>query len=183
MAKEFGKYFIAIVPGGEIQEQATQIKLDLREQFNIKYALKSPAHVTLKMPFRWNEAKEDKLIDKLEKFLGEKEGFRLSFKGIGRFGRRVIFIRVEENGDLDLLQKDLSRFIKQELKLIEELSDKSYTAHMTVAFKDIKDNIFDESLKYVKEKGFFAEMAVSKIALLKKGEKNWFVVREFPFKK
>jgi 2'-5' RNA ligase len=63
------KYFLALVPEGNLQEKATSLKEMLKEQFNIKYALKSPAHITLKMPFSYNEAKEEYLIERLKEFL------------------------------------------------------------------------------------------------------------------
>lgn len=179
MAKQIGKYFLAIVPKGDIQEQATRMKLELKENFNIKYALKSPSHVTLKMPFRWNEAKEEKLIDKLQIFFGDKEGFKLTFKGIGRFGRRVIYIRVEEQAQLIKMQSDLSAYCRHELKLVEELSDKAYHPHMTVGFKDLKDQHFDGCMKLLKDRGFFEVMDVQEVALLKKEAFSWKVVHMF----
>ena len=81
MGKSFGKYFIAIVPDGNLQDGATKVKEDLKDAFGLKYALKSPAHVTVKMPFSWNEAKENDLIDKVGAFLKDKTGFSLVFDG------------------------------------------------------------------------------------------------------
>jgi 2'-5' RNA ligase len=73
------KYFLALVPEGEIAEKALQIKENIREQFNVKYALKSPSHITLKMPFSYNEAKENYLRANLEDFAKDWPGFRLRF--------------------------------------------------------------------------------------------------------
>ena len=179
MAKQMGKYYLAIVPSGDIQEKATQLKYEVRERFNAKYALKSPAHVTLKMPFRWNESKEDKLKMKLSQFFKEQQPFQLVFKGIGRFGRRVIYIRVEQQPLLLELQDRLSQFCKRELKLIQEFSDTSYHPHMTLTHKDLKDSLFDDCLAYLKEKGFYEGVEVGEIALLKRGEKKWAVIAYF----
>ncbi|MBT0812116.1 2'-5' RNA ligase family protein [Litoribacter ruber] len=173
---DYAKYYIAIVPEGEIQEKATGLKLAVREKFNFKYALKSPAHVTLKMPFRYNEAKEQQLIGKLSTFLAEQPAFELELKGIGRFGRRVLYIRVSQPPELMTLQHELGGFCKRELKTIEELADKAYNPHMTVASKDVKDARFDECLAYLKETGFFERLNVDKVALLKKEDRNWEVV-------
>jgi len=74
--KVIQKYFLAIVPIGEIQRAATALKDELKEQLNIKYALKSPAHITLKMPFSYNEAKEKVLVEKLENFLSNKKNLK-----------------------------------------------------------------------------------------------------------
>jgi len=179
MAKQMGKYFIAIVPSDEIQEKATGLKYEVSDLFNSKYALKSPAHVTLKMPFVWNEAKEDKLIEMLTQFFQDKPSFKLVFKGIGRFGRRVIYIRVEEQYQLTTLQSELSDYCKKKLKFTQELSDKVYHPHMTIAFKDLKEVHFDNCLKYLKERGFYQTMDVKHVSLLKKENFKWHIIYRF----
>jgi 2'-5' RNA ligase len=177
---QYAKYYIAIVPEGEVQEKATGLKLAVKERYNAKYALKSPAHITLKMPFRWNEAKEEKLISRLAEFFEKSSGFHLQLKGIGRFGRRVIFIKVQEVPELMKLQQDLKYFCKTELKFIEELSDKAYRPHMTLVSKDLKDHQFDDCLAHLQDKGFNENLHIQHIALLKKGERQWEVVHRFP---
>src|SRR5690606_32536571 len=108
------------------------------EQFNLRYALRSPAHITLKMPFLWNEAKEDRLMARLEVFFSQRPAFQLKVRKIGTFGDRVLFVKVEERKELMALQQELVNWCRQELKLVEELSDYAYRPHMTVAFKDVK---------------------------------------------
>jgi 2'-5' RNA ligase len=142
--KVIQKYFLAIVPTGEIQESATSLKLLLKEQMNIKYALKSPAHITLKMPFSYNKAKEDYLIEKLRTFLSGKENFKIQVKGTGTFGKRVIFWKIEADSKLYELQETLKLFCKRELNLVDELSDRNFHPHMTIAFKDVKERDFDQ---------------------------------------
>lgn len=179
MAKSIGKYFIAIVPEGEIQQNATELKLKLKENFNLKYALKSPAHITLKMPFNWNEAKEDKLNGHLKSFFDKVKPFDLRYSGFDRFGRRVIFIKTKEEPALFSLQLALSKYCKTDLKLVEELSDRAYHPHMTLAFKDLKPTQFDAYWDFIKKQKFDAKQEVKDIALLKKIEGRWVVVSRF----
>ncbi|MCS4435670.1 2'-5' RNA ligase family protein [Aquiflexum gelatinilyticum] len=179
MAKSIGKYFIAIVPEGEIQQKATDLKLMLKEDFNLKYALKSPAHVTLKMPFNWNEAKESKLIDLLTGFCQDQQPFQLKFSGFDKFGKRVIFIKIKENPTLSSFQIGLSKFCKTNLNLVEELVDRAYHPHMTLAFKDLKEIRFAEYWDFIKKQKFEAEQVVQDIALLKRIEGRWVVVSRF----
>lgn len=183
MAKIFGKYFIAIVPQGDVQDEATRVKEELKEVFGLKYALKSPAHVTLKMPFSWNEAKEEDLIEMVGGFLKQKTGFSLVFDGFGRFGKRVIFIKTKPNNDLNALQSELAAYCKRELNLVKELSDSNYTPHMTVAFKDIKEKLFDEYWKFIKPKKFKMHHKVKSLFILKRVEGRWVVLREVLFLK
>lgn len=171
--KVMQKYFLAIVPEGAIQENCTEIKNEIRDQFNVKYALKSPAHVTLKMPFSYNEAKEEKLIETLRKFLKQFEPFPISIGGVGKFGKRVIFLKIKADDRLTKLQAELKGFCKRELNLVDELSDRNFHPHMTIAFKDLKEIHFDEILNLVRKKSLNEELVVTEVHLLKRIEGRW----------
>ncbi|MDO9552464.1 2'-5' RNA ligase family protein [Rhodonellum sp.] len=176
------KYFVAYVPEGEIQEEATKLKLELYEAFNLKYALKSPSHVTLKMPFSWNEAKEEKLIQKIKEFFDGIQALPLTFQGFGKFGRRVIFVNVVGNPELSKMQREFSSYCKTALNQVEELSDKSFRPHMTLAYKDTKENRFEEYWDFISQKKFSKEVLVDKIALLRRVERKWQVIHFFVLK-
>lgn len=167
------KYFLAIVPDGPIQDKCTGIKNEIREKFNVKYALKSPAHVTLKMPFSYNEAKEEKLIKVLREFLVQFESFPISIGGVDTFGKRVIFLSVKADGRLTKLQSGLKEFCKRELNLVDELSDRNFHPHMTIAFKDLKEIHFEEILNLVRKKSLNEELVVAGVHLLKRIEGRW----------
>lgn len=179
MAKTIGKYFLAVVPRGKIQEEATEIKLAFKENFNVKYALKSPAHVTVKMPFNYNEAKEGELIQKFEDFFKAFTPFPLSFKNIDRFGRRVIFIHVKSSSQLNQLQLELGNFAKTKLNQVVELSDKNFHPHMTIAFKDMKSTKFDDYWDFAKKLKFEYTVQVDNVSLLKRTEGRWEVIHNF----
>lgn len=176
--KVMQKYFLAIVPEGAIQDNCTEIKNEIRDQFNVKYALKSPAHVTLKMPFSYNEAKEEKLIQVLRKFLTQFESFPISIGGVDTFGKRVIFLKIEADDRLTKLQAELKVFCKRELNLVDELSDRNFHPHMTIAFKDLKEIHFDEILNLVKKRSIQEKYFVSNIHLLKRIEGRWISLKE-----
>jgi 2'-5' RNA ligase len=182
MATELAKYFLALVPQGQIQENATALKEELKLLFNVKYALKSPAHVTIKMPFNYNELKEEILVAKLEKFFVPFGPFNLDFNGFDRFGKRVIFVNVMPCVSLNKLQEELGRFCKLELKLTNELSDRAFHPHMTLAFKDIKSKNFDTYWRHVKNKHFKTRYPVEDVALLKRVAGRWEVIYRFILK-
>lgn len=179
MAKLLAKYFVALVPVGEIQEDATRLKQLLKSEFNLAYALKSPAHITIKMPFNWNEAKEDKLIELLGNFCNYQKAFEISLNGFGRFRQRVIYIDVTYSENLQILQKSLTSFAKTTLKQPLELSDRAFHPHMTLAFKDIKVSKFEEYWRFIKQQSFLHTYPVSHISLLKRIEGRWKVIRNF----
>lgn len=181
--KVIQKYFLAIVPEGEFQDQVTRLKLDIREKFQSKYALKSPAHVTVKMPFGYNEAKESQLIAMLEGFMGRYNQMSLKIKGVKTFGNRVIYLGVDADKDLFDFQSELKTFCKKELNLVDELSDRNYHPHMTIAFKDIKKTQFQDIFQFAANDNLKKDMLVKKIFLLKKLEGKWVVWRKVPLKK
>ncbi len=172
------KYFLAIVPEGELQERVRKLKLDIKDRYQAKYALKSPAHITLKMPFVYNQAKEEKLIEKLEGFIGAYEPMTLTIQGVKTFGDRVIYLGVEAGENLYVFQKELRTFCKRELNLVEELSDRNYHPHMTVAFKDIKKPQFQNIVQFSSDLNVYGEMEISEIWLLKRLNSRWFLYKE-----
>lgn len=179
--KVMQKYFLAIVPDGPIQDKCTEIKNEIRDKFNVKYALKSPAHVTLKMPFSYNEAKEEKLIQLLRNFLIPVESFPISVGGADTFGKRVIFLKVKADDRLTKLQSGLKEFCKRELKLIDELSDRNFHPHMTIAFKDLREIHFDTILNLVKKQPIKEDFQVERITLLKRIDGRWISLAELRF--
>ncbi len=179
MAKNIGKYYLAVVPDGEVQSAATDIKLMFKENFNVKYALKSPAHVTVKMPFNYNESKEGELIGKLQIFFQDYAPFPLSFNNLDRFGRRVVYIRVGTSEPLTHIQSELGKFAKTKLNQVIELSDKNFHPHMTVAYKDTKPTKFEEYWEFAKKLKFVHSIDVTSIALLKRLDGRWEVIHMF----
>ena len=179
--KVIQKYFLALLPPPEILEKAHAIKLMIKDQFGIKYALKSPPHITLKMPFSYNEAKETLLEKKLEDFLIAKKPFQVKIDGLGTFGNRVIFLRIEKSPELLQLQSSLKTFCKRELNLVDELSDRNYHPHMTVAFKDLKPRSFDEVLAMVKEQSFQTGFSAAHLNLLKRIDQKWISHKKVSF--
>lgn len=172
---------MAVIPPKEVQEKVQQIKISIRDQFGMKYALKSPPHITLKMPFNYNEGKELVLAEKLSGFLKDRESFKVKIDGLGTFGNRVIFLKIEKSPDLIQLQSELKDFCKKELNLIDELSDRNFHPHLTVAFKDLKPKNFEEILALVKEQSFKAEFAVEGLFILKRMEQRWNLHKELFF--
>ena len=175
------KYFLALVPPVEIFDRVHGIKVQIREKFGIKYALKSPPHITLKMPFNFNEVKEELLVAKLIEHLKEQESFLVNMEGVGTFGNRVIFLNIKKSEELLQLQQKLKLFCKQELHLVDELSDRNFHPHMTVAFKDLKPGQFSEVLTLVNDYSFAAEFSPVNLVLLKRIEGSWVLHKKIPF--
>jgi 2'-5' RNA ligase len=176
------QYFIALVPPSPIYDDALRLKNYFRDQYNSKASLNSPPHITLHMPFRWKDNKENELIDALSQFAMGRPSFKLQFVNFNAFAPRVIFIDVPDNPELSLLHKELQRFCKRELNLFNAVyKDQSFHPHLTLAFRDLKKPAFLKAWEEFKERKFSATFTVDRIVLLKHNGKVWDIFREFIF--
>ncbi|MDO8966432.1 2'-5' RNA ligase family protein [Algoriphagus sp.] len=179
--KVIQKYFLALVPPESIIEKVQEMKFLIRDQFGVKYALKSPPHITVKMPFNYNEAKEGRLIEKLNEYLKDRRPFPIQVSGVGNFGKRVVYLNILKSPQLENFQEGIKHFCKRELHLVDELSDRNYHPHMTVAFKDIKPIHFSEVLLLVKKLSFETEFSALDLVLLKRINGEWVLFRKIKF--
>jgi 2'-5' RNA ligase len=174
------RYFIAIVPPKKIAEEVLAIKNGFAERFHSKASLRSPAHITLHMPFMWKEEKEQTLIDLLEAFSWAETGSSIELKNFDRFDERVIFINVEKNESLYKLQQQLVQYAKKKLQLFNQSDDqRGFHPHVTVAFRDLRKRYFAEAWKEFEHRSFAASFPLQDFALLKHDGKQWNVLRTF----
>jgi len=181
--KGTGKYFIGLLLPPAFESQFNKLKQGIAAQFQVKYALQSPAHLTLKMPFRYKEAKERELELRLTTLLETQASFQLQLAGIGHFGRRNIHHQLVPSSSLFELQKELRGFCKRYLHLVEELSDRNFQPHLTLAYKDLKDSHFEDVLAFAKKHTVNADFLVDRAYLLKNVEGRWKVVAPLIFGK
>ena len=167
------KYFLAILPPNEFLDQVTQLKLDIKNEFGIKYALKSPAHITLKMPFLFDENKIERLTESISFQLKEIQPFSIQIRGVDHFRKRVVFLKVGKSNELIELQEKIKKHLKREHHLVEELSDKNYHPHMTVAFQDIKKDQFDPLYRFIYDRKIEFSFVVNSVVLLRKVDGIW----------
>lgn len=167
------KYFLAILPPPDFLQQVHELKLKIREEFGIKYALKSPPHITLRMPYLYNELKEERMVGLINSFAKDYSPFSLQVKGTDQFRGRVIFLDILAGDDLFQMQKALRIFCKRNLNLKDELSDLSFHPHMTVAFRDIKKHQFQAVFDFVRKQDLAANFVVKSFFLLKHQNGVW----------
>jgi len=176
-------YFIAIVPPTPIYDEALQQKEYFKAHYNSKASLNSPPHITLHMPFRWNETEEEKLSEYLEQFVVEHDPVPVKLDNFSSFPPRVIFINVEMSEELEKLQKNLQRYCKRILNLFNaNYKELPFKPHVTVAFRDLKKPSYQRAWDEFKLKNFQAEFMADRIALLKHSGRVWKIHKEFMFR-
>jgi 2'-5' RNA ligase len=173
------KYFIAIIPPEPLFSKIESLKKEISETYNTKASLRSPAHITLHMPFEWKEDKESELIRKLRDLEFNYE-FQIELKNFSVFSPRVLFIDVIGNELLSRLQKDLTRHMKSRLNIFNEAeSERAFHPHLTVAFRDLRKNEFHKAWEKFRNEVFSATFPVKSFWLLKHDGKRWNQLFEF----
>lgn len=168
------KYFIALLPPPPLKDEIHALKLHFQQRYNSKAALNSPPHLTLHMPFEWKANKEERLIAALKRFAENRKPFSIQLKNFSSFPPRVIYIDVVSNTELDNLQRDLQRYCKMELQLFNaRYRDLPFHPHITLAFRDLKKNDYEQAWQEFKDRSFAALFEVKSLVLLKHDGKVW----------
>lgn len=175
------KYFLAIVLPEPYQSRVMALKQYVKDHFNSKAALRSPAHITLHMPFEWKKKKEDILLQSLEKFRSIAP-FRAELRNFSCFEPRVVYVEVVKNTKIEALQTKLVAHVKQNLGLMNEAENmRGFHPHVTIAFRDLNREKFNLAWAHFKEQKFEAAFKVNSFHLLKHCPGKWEVYREFNF--
>jgi len=175
-------FFIALLPDPLFQSEVVKIKEYIREKYGSDHALRSPAHITLHMPFKWREDRIEKLNSVLKDFAVGRPKFNVDLKNFNAFPPRVIFIKVEENQNLDNLHSDLCKTARERLKLQNaQYKQRGFHPHMTVAFRDLKKAAFKRAWDEFESKELEYSFEARLMTLLKHNGKIWEVFKEFRF--
>lgn len=173
------KYFIALVPPEPLLSSIQEIKQTMFDGYGTKGALRSPGHITLHMPFSWEEEKEERLLAELSAFTFHT-ALQIQLKDYGSFEPRVVFINVVESAPLLALQQALVKHVKQKLRLFNQSDDmRGFHPHVTVAFRDLKKPVFYKLWEHYQQESFWAEFDCSSFCLLRQHNQRWEVYREF----
>lgn len=177
------KYFIAIVPPEPLLSEIQQIKQHISDHYDTKGALRSPGHITLHMPFSWDEEKEDRLVAGLSEFQFASP-FTIYLSNYSCFEPRVVFINVRENEILQVFQQSLVKHVMKKFQLFNQSDDmRGFHPHVTVAFRDLKKPVFYKLWEQYQKETFAGEFSCSSFCLLKHNDQRWGKYLEFDFLK
>lgn len=173
-------YFIALVPPEPISGEVAAFKQLAMERFHSGRALRSPAHITLFPPFFWQEARSGLLQEVLKEFAGEQCPFEVELRDFACFKPRVIYIDPVLSPSLIQIQKALLLRLEARLGLYSE-DERPFHPHMTIAFKDLKKEVFPEAWAYFSQVEYQRTFLADCIALLCHRNGRWEVDRAYAF--
>ncbi len=174
-------YLIALLPPPDLRERVRLLKEEMRNRFGSGHALKSPAHITLQMPFRLESEAEVLLIKRLKGFGGQQHSFLVELQGFGCFPPRVLFVRIGNPGPVTALESALRLALAQESALEITPSDLPFHPHMTIATRDLEEPAFQMAWAEFKDRPFQEVFEASSLFLLKHNGQSWAIFREFRF--
>lgn len=184
MQQNAQKYFIAIIPPEPLRSKLQEIKESIGTDYATRAALRSPPHITLHMPFLWNENKETKLTEVLSAFALKREEVTITLNKFSSFPPRVVFVAVEENVALVDLQHQLFGCCRTQLNIFNaNYKDRPFHPHITLAFRDLKKEQFGTLWSEIENKPFQSTFVASNITLLKHDQQQWNAYASFPLAK
>lgn len=173
-------FFIALLPDMEIQKEVTEFKDICAEKFDARHAYKSPPHITLQAPFRWLMDEISQLENTLAEFSEDQFSFSIKLNGFNCFQPRVIYVDVEKNESLIELHDDLEKYLFENIGLKNKRGH-GFNPHMTIAHRDLKEEIFPEAWNYFSNKKYERQFVAERLTLLKHINRKWEIWREFDF--
>ena len=150
----------------------------MKEQFGSVVALKSPAHITLIPPAWINISKETEMLQRFQSFSRDGEELCIRLDGFSHFGKRVLFIRVNENPALQQLQRQTEKHFFQYFEDVLKKDTRPFHPHITIANRDMKPGDFEKAWQYFSEKKFNEAFSAKAISLFKLIQGKWNIIGE-----
>lgn len=174
-------YLIALVPDQGLREDIKTLKEEMKSRFNAAHALKSPAHLTLQMPFHRSEKQEPQLLQCLDGLGLKQQAFEIQLSGFDCFPPNVLFVRVLNHHPIIELHDKLKKALTESLGFEAKKLTQKVHPHMTIATRDLTEASFNEAWSEFKSRTFEASFPAKSIFLLRHNGKTWDLIREFPF--
>lgn len=176
-----GLYLIAILPPQEIRDDIKDLKEEIKSEFHVSHALKLPAHITLQRPFWVRSENEKVLISNLANFAASQSSFQIELNGFDTFSPRVVFVKISNHQQLIALQNELQKILTLDFFLSPVQKQKEIHPHITLATRDLKQEIFPEVWSHFKTRFYQKVFQVHSIVLFKHDGKRWHKWSEFFF--
>lgn len=176
------RFFIALLPPREMQDDVNEIKQYVSDRYNSRAAQKSPPHITLQPPFEWPTEDLARLQQSLITFALPQSPFPVTLQNFAAFPPRVIYIDVLKTEALLALQQALMSFLENNLAIVDpSAKTRPFAPHMTVAFRDLTRQNFKLAWPDFQARSLYFEWMVSSLTLLIHNGQRWTVCQEFPF--
>lgn len=173
-------FFVAIIPPPDIYQLVEGFKREAAALFQTKHALKSPAHITLVPPFRMLDDKMDDLKKALDNCASRIQPFQIHLNGFAGFPKRVVYADLVRSEALQAAYQQLKRALF-DVQIKGPRWYSQFNPHMTIAFKDLKSELFSHALEHFQSKKLDQCYMQNKMTLLVHEDGKWNIHSEYPF--
>ena len=175
-------FFIALLTPEAVAQKIIALQKTVSEKYHSNHSLKSPPHVTLMPPFKYDGIFEKDINNPLMEFFLRSSPFTIQLEDFSCFEKnRVIFINVIKTENVNRLFSGLTEFVKNNLPTVLPHQHPTFTPHITIASRDLRKEMFRNAWNEFKEKTFQETWAVKSAFLLQHTGKEWIPVLEFKF--
>lgn len=177
-----GIYLLAIIPPHELSREIHQIRLLCSEKFGVLKALKPPVHISMYRPFRLEEEFEDNFIHIIQSATAEQVVFEQKIEDFEAFNNHAIVLRALLNPGILKLYTIISTIMKDKGIDKHPTDIFPFHPHLTIAYRDIKPEVFPLIWKDYKNKKYNASFKADYLSLLKHDGNQWLVIKNYPFR-
>ncbi|MCB0634976.1 MAG: 2'-5' RNA ligase family protein [Lewinella sp.] len=174
-------YFLAILPPSPLRGSVANLKEEMRARYGAGHALKSPAHITLQMPFKRAEQDEARLAGVLGTWAAAQASFPVELDGFGAFPPRVIYLRVVDHAPWQSVYASLQSMLREELGFAADELSARFHPHLTIATRDLAKKAFQEAWPLYAHRPFQASFRAEALTLLRHNGRHWNAILHFPF--
>ena len=177
-------YLTAILPPPDLSEEIDDIRKELSEKYQVFAALKPPVHITLYRPLDVESKLESHLIKLLKPVSGLHKPFVQELENFDSFNNKTLFVHCIKQPLLNRLQQDIAAVIyKNKIDVPDVKSNNSFHPHITLAYRDVKPEVFIPLWDEFKNRKFKRRFTVDHFTLLKHDGKKWHPLEHFPLNK
>ncbi len=173
-----------IILNGKIHNYVRKQELSISRMFNTRGGLRQSPHITIKFPFETDN------LESLERYFDELvetvEPFEIEIDGIDYFEPKVIFLNVCPNKNISALHFKVLKDLREQFSIqSHELEGKNVRFHITLAYKDLTEEDFCESKKFLKNEHPYFRLIFNTLGLfyyLKEND-SWIIYKRAKLKK
>jgi 2'-5' RNA ligase len=177
-----GIYLLAILPPHELARDIHQIRLHCSEKFGVLKALRPPVHISMYRPFRLEEEFENNFILLIQSAIAEQEVFEQEIENFEAFNTHAIVLRALLNTGILNLYNTISTIMREKGIDKHPTDIFPFHPHLTIAYRDIKPEVFPLIWEDYKNKKFNASFRADHLSLLKHDGNRWLEIKNYPFR-
>lgn len=176
-------YFIAIVLPGRVGEKVRAVQQYIAGKFESSRSLRVIPHITLKAPFVMDRLMHEKLVSWFAGLEIDVASFEQELNHFGAFENKkspVIYIKPAATEGLYRLQNEIvTQFEIGFSDQFLSFTDKHFSPHVTVAYRDLKPDQFREAWKEFSQYDFTDKFNVLDFHLLQHDGKQWNIIETY----